>query len=147
MGHRELDTGEYISVLRELVEQGKEVSVPIFGSSMSPFLGNDRDVIFFSRPTTPLARGDMVFYQRADGSFVMHRILKVRREGLYIVGDAQVPVEGPVPPSCVFARVTKARRKGKLIEKGNFWWDFFAGPWLTLRPLRPLIIRIYEFIK
>lgn len=147
MERMQLDTGEYISVLRELVEQGKEVSVLISGTSMTPFLGHNRDVIFFSRPTTPLARGDMVFYQRADGTFVMHRILKVRPEGLYIVGDAQTLVEGPVPPSCVFARVTKARRKGKLIEKGNFWWDFFAGPWLTLRPLRPLIVRIYEKIK
>lgn len=143
----QLDTGEYISVLRELVEQGKEVSVLISGTSMTPFLGHNRDVIFFSRPTTPLARGDMVFYQRADGTFVMHRILKVRPEGLYIVGDAQALVEGPVPPSSVFARVTKARRKGKLIEKGDFLWDFFAGPWLTLRPLRPLIMSVYAKIK
>lgn len=60
---------------------GHSVSVPVAGSSMSPFLAGGRDTVFFSRPDTPLRRGDIVFYERASGQFVMHRIRRVHRDG------------------------------------------------------------------
>ena len=37
MAVRTVDTREYVSILRELVQEGKEVSMTIAGSSMSPF--------------------------------------------------------------------------------------------------------------
>ena len=42
-----VDTREYVSMLRELTEQGHEVNMIISGSSMTPFLIHQRDVIFF----------------------------------------------------------------------------------------------------
>lgn len=143
---RKLDTDAYISTLRDLVNQGKEVRLIISGSSMTPFLVHERDSILFSKPDSPLKRGDMVFYQRENGQFVMHRILHVKPEGLYIIGDAQVEIEGPVDPSCVFARITKINRKGKWIGPGQFWWWFFQHIWLSIIPLRPYIIKLYSLI-
>ena len=87
----------------------------------------------------------MVFYQRDNGQFVMHRILHVKTEGLYIIGDAQTEVEGPVRPEQVFALVTKVNRKGKWIGPGNFWWWFFSTVWLRLFPIRKLILKLYPF--
>lgn len=144
---RKLDTDAYISTLRDLVNQGKEVRLIISGSSMTPFLVHERDSILFSKPDSPLKRGDMVFYQRENGQFVMHRILHVKPEGLYIIGDAQVEIEGPVDPSCVFARITKINRKGKWIGPGQFWWWFFQHIWLSIIPLRPYIIKLLSLIK
>ena len=106
---RRLDTDAYVSALRDLVNEGKECRLLISGSSMAPFLVHERDSIIFSKPQRELQRGDMVFYQRETGQFVMHRILHVKPEGLYIVGDAQTEIEGPVNPSQVFAVVTKAQ--------------------------------------
>lgn len=144
---RKLDTDAYISTLRDLVNQGKEVRLIVSGSSMSPFLVHERDSILFSKPDSPLKRGDMVFYQRENGQFVMHRILHVKPERLYIIGDAQVTIEGPVNPSCVFARITKINRKGKWIGPGQFWWWFFKHVWLCIIPLRPYIMKILSLIK
>ena len=141
---RNVDTRMYVSMLRELVREGKEVSMLITGSSMSPFLLSHKDTICFKAPWRPLRRGDMVFYERESGQFVMHRIYKLRKEGLYIVGDAQREIEGPVNPSQIFAVVTKARRRGKWVEPGNFWWEFFAHVWLWVIPLRPLIMKTYS---
>lgn len=47
---KRVDTAEYVSVLRELTEQGKEVSLLISGNSMSPFLIHERDYIYFKKP-------------------------------------------------------------------------------------------------
>lgn len=143
---KRLDTDALISTLRDLVNQGQEVRIVISGNSMAPFLIHERDSIVFSKPDSPLKRGDMVFYQRENGQFVMHRILHVKLEGLYIIGDAQIELEGPVNPSCVFARITKINRKGKWIGPGQFWWWFFQHIWLSIIPLRPYIIKLYSLI-
>lgn len=139
-----VDTRMYVGMLRELTEAGKEVSLIVAGSSMAPFLVHHRDTIYFSKPDSPLKRGDMVFYQRIDGQYVMHRIYKVKGRDFYMVGDAQTEIEGPLRERQIFARVTKVRRKGKLIQPGDFWWWFFACVWLRLVPLRPLLIKMYR---
>ena len=42
---RQIANDVYIPVLKELVEEGKEVSMMISGSSMNPFLIHHRDYI------------------------------------------------------------------------------------------------------
>lgn len=144
---RNVDTRMYVSMLRELVREGKEVSMLITGSSMSPFLLSHKDTICFKAPWRPLRRGDMVFYERESGQFVMHRIYKLRKEGLYIVGDAQREIEGPVNPSQIFAVVTKVRRRGKWVEPGNFWWEFYEHVWIRLVVFRPIIFKFYALLS
>ena len=143
---RNVDTREYVSMLRGLVREGKEVSMLITGSSMSPFLLSHKDSVCFKTPWRPLRRGDMVFYERRSGQFVMHRICKVRKEGLYIVGDAQWEIEGPVDPEQVFALITKAHRRGKWIGPDDFWWKFYERLWIRLIVFRPAIFKIYRFL-
>lgn len=138
-----VDTQEYLSVLKELVEQGQEVRLLISGSSMAPFLIHNRDVVFFKKPTRELKKGDIVFFQRKNGRFIMHRIRKVKRDGYYIVGDNQVLIEGPVDREQIFAIVTKVVRKGKEIKPGDFWWEFFEHVWLHMIPLRHVALKVY----
>lgn len=141
-----VDTREYVSVLRELVQEGREVSIIVAGNSMSPFLVHQRDTVWFRAPEQELCVGDIVFFQRKNGQFVMHRICKVEPEGYYIVGDAQLEIEGPVRREQIFAVITKVQRKGKWVYPGDFWWDFFAHVWLRIIPFRRIIIRMYSMI-
>ena len=113
-----VDTREYVGMLKELTEEGKEVSMLVFGSSMAPFLIHARDMIYFKKPDRELQKGDIVFFRRKSGQFVMHRIWKIRPEGYYIVGDAQTQIE-------------------------DFWWEFFEHVWLHMIPLRRGIMWCY----
>ena len=140
---RYVDTTAYVDMLRGLVEEGHEVSMLVSGSSMSPFLCHQRDTIFFKAPVEPLKAGDMVFYQRDSGQYVMHRIVRVRGGAYDIIGDAQTQLERGVRRDQIFAVVTRVRRKGKMILPGHFWWEFFAHIWPLMIPLRPLIARLY----
>jgi len=144
---RYVDTREYVGVLRGLIEEGHEVSMLVSGSSMSPFICHQRDTIFFKKPDAPLKKGDMVFYQRDSGQYVMHRILRVRGDMYDIVGDAQTEIERGVRRDQIFAIITRVKRKGKMIQPGDFWWAFFAHVWTKLIPLRPLIARSYAKIS
>lgn len=144
MIERVVDTNEYVSVLRELAEEGRVVSMLIAGSSMSPFLCHNRDYIYFTKPDRELRRGDMVFYQRDTGQYVMHRIYKRKKDGYYMVGDAQTQIEGPLRGDQIFARIIKVKRKGRIIEPGNFWWEFFEHVWIRIIPMRKVIEKLYS---
>ena len=144
MKERVVDTREYVSVLKELSDEGKVVSMRIAGSSMSPFLCHNRDYIFFTKPDRPFRRGDMVFYQRGTGQYVMHRIWKQDSRGFYIVGDAQTVIEGPVREDQIFALIIKVQRKGKILQPGDFWWEFFEHVWIRIVPVRRIILKLYS---
>ena len=143
---REIDTKAYLSTLREMVKEGHDVSLIISGSSMAPFLIHHRDSIIFGPIERPLRRGDMVFYERPTGQFVMHRIRRVRPDGLYLIGDAQTETEGPLNPDRVFAIVKQVCRKGKWLDEKSRTWRFFATIWLRVIPLRRIIMRIYGML-
>ena len=57
---KQVDTKAYMTALRSLTEQGHSVSVPVAGSSMSPFLAGGRDTVFFSRATAVCRKGQQL---------------------------------------------------------------------------------------
>ena len=144
---RVVDTREYLDVLRGLTEEGKEVSLLISGSSMAPFLINARDYVYFRKPDRELKKGDIVFFQRDSGQYVMHRICRVKEDGYYLVGDGQTQVEGPIRRDQIFGLIYCVRRKGRKIQPGDFWWEFFAHVWIVFRPVRPVLTRLYGFLS
>ena len=147
MEPRIVDIDAYMPVLRELLAQGQSVSLTVTGESMSPFLQHGRDQIRLAAVTAPPQRGDMVFFRRRNGQYIMHRVLRRMPDGNYaIIGDGQQQVESPIAPEQIFAVVTQVCRKGVWLGPESFWWRFFAGPWLTLLPLRPLLRRMARFI-
>lgn len=147
MQKRVVDVDIYMPVLREVLEQGKEVPLLITGNSMSPFLVHQRDEILISPPDGSWKKGDMAFFQRKNGHYVMHRILRVNSEGdCFFIGDGQMLVEGPIAPGQIFGKITAVKRKGKWIRPGKFWWEFFEHVWLNVIPLRPLLRKLYSLV-
>ena len=141
-----VDTKAYVSLMRELTEEGKEVCIVITGNSMSPFLVHQRDLICLKKTERKLRKGDMVFYQRQNGQYVMHRIFKVRPDGYYIVGDAQREIEGPISEEQIFGLITKVRRKDRWIGPGDFWWEFLEHVWIRVVPFRRYLSGLYGWI-
>lgn len=139
---KKIDTNKYVSVFRNLVEEDKEVGLLISGNSMAPFLVHERDYIYFKKPDRQLKAGDMVFYQRENGQYIMHRIFDIKDDGYYMLGDSQFQIEGPLNESQIFALVTKVKRKGKVLEPENLIWKFFDGPWRKSYSVRRLLFRV-----
>ena len=143
---RMVEIPTYIAVLIDIIKSGKDVSVTVTGSSMAPFLAHLRDSIIVSPPPRQFHRGDMVFFQRQDSSYVMHRIHHLKEGKLYLVGDNQTEIEGPIDPEQVFGIVRKVIRNGKLLQKGDFWWDFFEKAWIRIVPLRPAAVKAVSIV-
>lgn len=132
---------EYESLLRD----GAELPLVISGESMLPFLRPGRDTVYLKQPDAPLQRGEIAFYRRSDGSYILHRVYRAVPGAYWFLGDAQTRVEGPLPAQCVFAHVTAVRRGGRLILPGQLLWRIFSGPWLEHVRLRPRLLRVYRW--
>lgn len=129
--------------LLELVKEQGEVPLVISGNSMAPFLVHGRDTVYLSAVKSSPKKGDMVLYQRDNGSYILHRVYKVE-EGIYsFVGDAQSFIETGIRQDQLRAVVKAVRRKDKLISSGDFWWDFFEKIWINIIPFRRIVTAAY----
>ena len=142
-----IDTKEYVSNLKRLIDDGHEVVITVAGWSMEPLLRNGRDRVLLRNPTDLLKRGDIVFYQRKNGQFVLHRIFKIRNEGYYMMGDRLIDLEGPIEADAIFAIVTEVERNGRWISTDAFCWKFICGAWRALYPVRKLAYRLRKAIR
>lgn len=147
MAQRIIAIDEYMPIALELLAQGDSISLTVSGSSMAPFICGGRDQVRLVGITTPPVRGDIVFFKRSSGQYVMHRIVRRLPSGDYVLlGDAQQQTEAPIASEQIFAKVIQVCRKGKWIGPKSLWWRFFAGAWLMLLPLRPALLRVARFI-
>lgn len=141
-----IDPQILIPQLLELLEETDAVPLLISGNSMSPFLVHGRDTVYLSKITTPPQRGDMILYQRTNGHYVLHRVYAAG-ETFTMVGDAQTLLEKGIHPEQMLARVSAVCRKGKILCKGSFWWNFFETIWLRMISLRPFVRKLYSRIR
>lgn len=144
---RVLPPEELMEQLLGLLDEAESVPLVISGNSMLPFLVHGRDTVYLSKVTAPLKRGDMILYRRDSGAYILHRICGMEGDTCCLVGDAQPVIERGIRREQVLAIVTAVRRKGKLLQKGSFWWDFFEKVWLRVIPFRPLLVRMYTLFR
>lgn len=104
------------------------------GSSMLPLLRQNRDLLIVGRrPEGRCKKYDVVLYKRPSGQYVLHRILKVKKDGYVICGDNRRVREFGVPDEWIFGVLTGVVRDGKQVNITDFkyrcyvhlWCDFF----------------------
>ena len=150
-----MDSQEYFELLKEIAAQGRECHMLITGNSMAPFLYHERDTVYFTKPPVRLKTGDIVFFQRKNGQFVMHRIRRIVRTQrqpeecfeFYLVGDNQHEVEGPLKPEQIKGVLTAFIRRGKQRSVKNPIYILASRLWLFLRPVRPVLARTVAALK
>ena len=109
---------------------------------MFPFLFNRRDVVYLEKFREEPQMGDLAFYRRNSGQYVLHRIVETG-ETYTLLGDRQIQPEPGIHPEQMLARAVAVRRNGKLLQTGHPVWRFFCGPWQWIRRFRPWLIRAY----
>lgn len=126
--------------IEALLRQGRTLQIMPQGFSMYPLLYPGRDeVILRAADPEELKRGDVVLYRREGSILVLHRILRKRAEGFYMVGDNQTEVEGPVSAEQIRGVMTGFIRKGRAVSVNNPAYRAVSGIWLLLRPFRRCI--------
>ena len=67
---------ELVPLIREVLSNGQSVRFSPKGTSMLPMLRQGIDSVVLSPVTCRLKKYDIPLYQRDDGSYILHRIIK-----------------------------------------------------------------------
>ena len=134
---------DYEGLIRDVLATGGEFRLYPHGTSMLPLLRQGRDSVSLRRVDTPIRKNDILFYQRPDGSYVLHRVHRVSPEGLTLMGDNQTRPEYGVSPDWVIGRVTRIFRDEKEVICDGFRYSLYLKLW-QLTILRSLFLKLYH---
>lgn len=123
------------------LKKGGRARLTVTGSSMMPMLYHRRDSVTLVPATGQLKKGDVIFYRRENGQYVLHRIIALSPEGYVCSGDNQAMRE-PVTREQVLAVVDGFTRKGKSCKLDGFWYRMYKTAWVELFFLRPGYVAI-----
>ena len=128
---------ELVPLIEEVIGGGGEFRLFPRGTSMLPLLKEGRDSVILVSPTV-LKKRDICLYRRADGSYILHRLMYFDRNGAPVFcGDNQTALEKGVPRENIIA-VASAYYKGeKRIAIAAFSYRFYVF-WHSILPLRHL---------
>ena len=112
MNNGEFFLADAIDVIEEILNAGGEFRMYPKGTSMLPLIVQGRDSVVLRKrvesPDEPLKRHDIAFYRRANGQFVLHRVMRVQRNGCYTMcGDNQLELEKDLLPSQIIGYVSQ----------------------------------------
>lgn len=128
-----IDTADVYTLAKEKLEQGGEVTLTITGMSMYPFIVGNRDRVTLSPITRPLKKNDLPLYRRDDGALILHRIVKVARDGTFgCCGDHQWLIERGLRRDQMLGVATAYVRKGKHLTNKNLLYRLYRTAWTWL---------------
>lgn len=121
-----------------LNKQGTLVFTPK-GNSMQPLLLDGENPVVLEKVTDRLQKGDIPFYQRENGQYVLHRVIRVREDSYDCCGDNQSAIETGVRDQMILAKMVGFYRGETYISLDEAWVKRYAKRRMASRPFRRLL--------
>ena len=119
-------------LIRESLAEGKTVRFSPSGISMLPMLRQGKDSVLLSAVPEKLNKYDLPLYRRADGKYVLHRIVKAG-DTYACMGDNQLSEETGLEHEQMVALVTGFYRGNRYHSvNGPFYW-LYCRVWYFAR--------------
>ncbi len=110
--NNEFYLADTIDLIEEVLASDGEFRMFPRGTSMLPLIVQGEDSVVLRRSDKPLKKKDIAFYRRDNGQFVLHRIVKVSRGGIYTMcGDNQTILEPNIRPDQIIGYVSDIYKK------------------------------------
>lgn len=139
MNKKRVQMAELYPVIQRQLSRNGSVTFTVSGRSMQPMLYNRRDSVTLVSAPQRLKKYDVIFYKRDNGRFILHRIIRVHKDGLFTCrGDNQWEKEYPVRPDQVIGVVSSFNRSGREIGVRSFKYRIYVYTWPLLHHFKPL---------
>lgn len=142
----------------ELCKHGKIVYSNV-GNSMMPLIRQGRDVMIIERPRSwdafdrkgsvikKCKRLDVPLYLRDNGVYVLHRVLKVRKQDYVLCGDNRYSKEYGITDRQIIGLMTGVIRNGREISVNNIGYRIYAHIWCDCFLLRACFLKAGRWIS
>lgn len=145
--NKEVSLENIFHIIEEQLDSGGNAVFTIHGTSMLPLLCDRKDSVRLVKPTTAPKKYDIIFYKRQDGSYILHRIVAVKKRSFVCRGDNQVDNEYPVSPESVIAIVSEYNRKGKWKSVDSLSHIIYSRFWVNTMILRKIKRKVFSIFK
>lgn len=140
MNKSEFSLVDAIDAIQEVLNHGGEFRLYPKGRSMLPLIRQEKDSVVLKKridqPNVPLKRKEIAFYRRDSGQFVLHRVMRIERDGTYTMcGDNQLYLEKNIRADQVIGYVDGIYKKDRLLSLTSLRYRLYVLVW-TWMPLR-----------
>lgn len=125
------------TTLAETLRAGQPAATYTTGCSMEPLLYERKTYVILQPVTGDLKPGDLPIYQRPDGVYIIHRLIRQGEGWCYTRGDNCLHGE-KIPRHWILGVVTQIQRNGKIIRVTDRGYRCYVRVWSLLWPLRKL---------
>ena len=138
--NNEFYLSDAIGVIEEVLASGGEFRLYPKGTSMLPLLVQGKDSVILRRdPERKIRKHDILFYLRDDGHFVLHRAMKLKKDGTFTMcGDNQTLLETGIRADQIIGYVSAVYKKDRLLKLSSFKYRTYVAFWCFM-PLRRTI--------
>lgn len=133
-----------IPLIETQLENGGRANLVVTGSSMRPMLVQYRDSVTLVPVSSPVV-GDILFFRRENGAYVLHRVIRKVADGFLLSGDNQYQLEH-ITQQAVVAKVDGFRRNGKAYTMDCFGYRLYRWVWVRLFFMRKPYIHLRRWL-
>lgn len=142
---------EMAPLIEEILAESGEVSFVSAGVSMMPTIRDRKDVVTLVRPEGKLKKGDVPFYRRDNGQYILHRIIYVNNDTYVTRGDNQWENEYNVRDDQIIGVLYSFDRDGKTYKVTDAGYKIYVKFLPVIRYLRKYYYlfksKVYAFLQ
>lgn len=133
---------EYDETIRLVLDSGGEFTIYPKGTSMLPLIVQQRDSVTLAKPSGELRRGDIAFYLRDNGQYVLHRVIKSENGRYTMCGDNQITPETGIENRHIIGVVRRITRNGRTLTDRTFSYRLYKLIWRSF-----FVRRVYSRLR
>lgn len=130
----------------EISRTGKLIYTNV-GDSMMPLIRQNRDLLIIEKVSGRLKKYDVPLYKRDSGKYVLHRIIKVRKDDYVMCGDNRWQKEYGITNRHIIGVLTGVIRDGKTISVNDKKYRLYVHLWCDFFHVRALILKVKNYLK
>lgn len=127
--HNGFSLSVYDETIRLVLDSGGEFSIYPKGTSMLPLIIQGRDSVTLVKREGDLRKGDIAFYLRDNGQYVLHRVIKAENGRYTMCGDNQLSPETGIENRHIIGKVRRIERNGKTLTDRTFSYRLYKFVW------------------
>lgn len=123
--------------IRNLIAEGKTVSITAKGYSMNPFIVHMRDqVVIGPWEDAQIKKGAVILARDINGTYLLHRIVERKGNRLTLMGDGNIGMKETVHTDKVIGLMLGVIKKGRTYSVKSLRWRLYSWFWKMLTPVR-----------
>lgn len=134
---------ELAPIMKETLDANGEVSFISSGVSMLPTIRDRKDTVTLVKPQGKLKKGDVPFYLRDNGQYILHRVIYVNGDTYVMRGDNQWVNEYNIRPDQIIGVLKSIERNGKTYNVESKEYKAYVA----LLPAIRWAYRLYNALK